>query len=167
MTYIQRLSYIAAILVAGSFVDARAGQATVDTSVDQERMRVEGQAVKKYTFKLETTRNKLYCQARVSLEFMQRNAVAKVTGIIENDDCGASSGDYAISVRYRAEDGEVHDIEHPERWRRDNDKAFTFEHEYQIGDNVDLIRVRARKVQCVCTEIPAAAEDELKEGENE
>lgn len=37
-------------------------------------------------------------QARISIEYTQRNTMANVTGTIENEDCGASSGGYTVAV---------------------------------------------------------------------
>jgi hypothetical protein len=156
------------MMVAGISANALAGHYTTNFTADQERMRVEGQAEKTYTLKLETTQHKLYCQAPIALQFTQRNTIARVRGTIENDDCGASSGTYTIAVRYKDEAGEVHNVEQAEEhWQRDDDQPFSFEHEYLIGENVDLIRVRVRKIECVCAEMPAGNESETNQGENE
>jgi hypothetical protein len=73
-------------------------------------------------------------QARISIEYTQRNTMANVTGTIENEDCGASSGGYTVAVRYRDENGEIHDDEHPETWQRDDDQPFSLNNEYLIDD---------------------------------
>jgi hypothetical protein len=52
--------------------------------------------------------------------------MANVTGTIENEDCGASS-----------------------------------------GNNMDLIRVRARKIQCVCADMPTRLDETETQGEKE
>jgi len=163
MNFPQRTLQSSAIFFACAAFNVAAGQ----DSFDQEQMKVEGQVEKKYTLKLETTQHKLYCKAGISIEYTQRNTLASVTGTIENEDCDASSGAYRIAVRFRDESGETHDIEHPETWQRDNDQAFTFRHDYPIGENMDLLRVRARKIQCICAGIPTENAETEIQGENE
>lgn len=163
MKFLQRTLQASAIFFAFAAVSVAVGQ----ESFDQEQMKVEGQVEKKYTLKLETTQHKLYCKAGISIEYTQRNTMARVSGTIENEDCAASSGGYIVAVRYRDEDGEIHNAEHPETWRRDDAEPFTLNHEYLIGDNMDLIRVRARKIQCVCAEMPADLKETETQGETE
>jgi len=163
MRFPQRTLQASAIFFACAAVNVAAGQ----DSFDQEQMKVEGQAEKRYTVKFETTQHKLYCQAGISIEYTQRNTMANVAGTIENEDCGASSGGYTVAVRYRDENGEIHDDEHPETWQRDDDQPFSLNHEYLIGDNMDLIRVRARKIQCVCADMPTELYETETQGEKE
>ena len=158
MPYLQLILRTSVTALACLSITAMAGQERTDGGNSAE---------KKYLIKMETTQHKLYCQARIALEYTQRNTVASVTGEIENDDCGASGGDYTMTVRFRDENGEVQNEEHEEQWQRDDDQVFAFEYEYTIGDNVDLIRVRARKIQCVCAEMPADDEAEETKGEIE
>ena len=80
------------------------------------------------------------------------DTVAAVTGTIENGDCGASSGTYALSVRYRDEQGETQTIRTEEPWSRSDDNPVDIQSKHFIGENVDLIRVSARRVNCVCTD---------------
>jgi hypothetical protein len=117
------------------------------------------QAEKKYSIHFETTQHKQYCKAQLWIEYIQRNTLADYNGGIINEDCDASSGAYTISVRYRDETGETHNIETTHTWERKDDQDIEFTGQTLIGENVDLIRVRGRKIQCVCAEIVAAAEN--------
>jgi hypothetical protein len=143
-----------------------AGQATVHPVGVQERMRVDGQIEKKYLIKLETTEHKRYCKAKASFEYTQRNTLASVIGVIENDDCAASGGDYRLSVRVRDQNGDIRTVDHDEQWQREDDRPFTFEKHYAIGENVDLLRVRASKIICICAEPPLVGDESAIEGED-
>ncbi len=131
-----------------------------DHEHEYEQMRMEGQVRKKYIVKLETTQHKQYCQASASIEYIQNNDVASVSGEIENQDCEASSGTYTMNVRFRDQNGEVHDLNFDETWQRDDDQSILFNREYSIGKNVDLIRVRTRRMKCVCAKVQSESEHE-------
>lgn len=90
------------------------------------------------------------CKASLELTFIQKNTVAVVDSTLSNGDCGASSGAYTILVRYRDESNELQSLEYPVTWQRDDDQAVETHNEYFIGDNVDLVTVRSRKLQCIC-----------------
>ena len=136
----------------------------IDSSGQEERMRVEGRVEKKYTLQLDAPEGKNYCQAQIWTGYIQKNTIAWVEGEIENPDCAASAGEYTVAIRYRDEDGEVHNVEHVESWQRDDDQNIIFQGEYHIGENVDLMRVRARKIVCICAE-PADSGDANSGGE--
>lgn len=160
-------SRIVAVLIAGLAWGVASGQGAIDPAGEQQRMQIDEQVKKPYTVKLELTTKTQRCQAQVELEYTQRNTLASVSGEISNPQCAASSGNYTMAVRYRDEDGEIHNVEYEEAWQRDDDQNFVFDKAYSIGENVDLVRVRARKVSCTCTEAPNdGAEPEMK-GEND
>lgn len=155
----------------GDFKHARIALALVIASMplhaaSQETVEAM-EAEKKFTIKFEPTQHKQYCKAQMWVEYTQRNTEADYNGEIKNEDCGASSGSYTISVRYRDEAGEVHTEETEHMWARDDDQTVIFAGRHLIGDNVDLIRVRARKIQCVCADIEAPAEENIQQGDNE
>jgi hypothetical protein len=97
------------------------------------------------------------CQAEVSLSYAQQNTVASVEGKIENTTCGASSGNLVLSVRTANEGGEQSTQEFSQTWMREDDQPVTFSAEYPIGENVDLVRVRALRLRCTCAVGPQAA----------
>ena len=93
-----------------------------------------------------------YCEAAIALEYSQRNDTVLVDGLIDNHDCGASSGDYTIEFRIRDENGELQTILLSNSWSRDDGQPVSFRKEQLIGDDVDLVRVRSRQLSCTCTE---------------
>jgi hypothetical protein len=133
----------------------------------QQQQSIEGNSAEKtFTMKIELTPTTQRCNAQVSIKYSQRNTMARVEGEVVNSDCAASSGDYTIAVRHKDEQGELHSIEYVEPWQRDDDQPYIFETDYPIGNNVDLIRVRARKVSCICTDPPAESDEPDTKGEN-
>jgi hypothetical protein len=128
-------------------------------------MQVEGRVEKQYTIRLDAPQGTAYCHAQIRTEYIQKNTIAAVKGEIENEDCGASGGEYTISIRFRDERGDVHNIEHLESWQREDDQNVSFQGEYLIGENVDLMRVRARKIVCICAEPDESGEADS--GENQ
>ena len=93
------------------------------------------------------------CQVRVTMDYLQKDTVAKVDSLVENKDCAASSGSFTVSVRIRDENGEMQKVEYDETWQREDDQPITISKEYFAGENVDIIRVQARKLQCLCAEV--------------
>jgi len=116
----------------------------------QQQLRVEQNMEFKTEMTLKAESKSALCSARVEIEYNQRNTVAWTAGTIDTRDCAAASGVYTIAVQYRDEQGEIHTVEQQERWGRNDDQPVHFEGEYTIGENVDLIRVRTRKVRCEC-----------------
>jgi hypothetical protein len=124
--------------------DARAGGAVViEHEVALKPITVQG-----ITFQ---TRQ---CRAEVELNYAQNNTLASVEGEIQNPTCGASSGSLVLSVRTANESGEQATQEFTQTWAREDDQAVKFSAEYPIGENVDLVRVRALRMTCTCAEIP-------------
>ena len=154
------------ILCLGSPV---AGAQTVggEPAGDPQTMRVEGRVEKTYKMQLDAAPKKQYCQAQISIEYTQRNTTAGVKGQIVNEQCGPSGGTYNLSVRYKDEAGEIRNDEYEESWQRDHDQDIDIEASYPIGDNVDLIRVRARKIVCICAEPPDEGNGMDNTGENQ
>lgn len=106
------------------------------------------------------------CKANLSLEYWQEGREARVNKTITNEECGASSGDYRILVAYRGDDGETVTDEYPETWQRDDEQPVSLTATYEIGDNVDLLRVRSRGLSCACAE-PSSGEGKEDDGAGE
>ena len=117
-------------------------------------------AEKTFTIPLEIKEHQRYCKAKVTLEYSQYNTEAGIKGLIENPDCGASSGGYTLAIRVRDDDGNFANFEHEETWGRDDDQPIAFDRRYPIGENVDLIRVRARGITCICAAMAPEGEQE-------
>jgi hypothetical protein len=92
----------------------------------------------------------LECAAQIELQYLQKNTLANVEGTIENEMCAASSGTYVLSIRTRDGNSELTTQEFTETWAREDDKAVAFESDYEIGENVELVRIRAMKITCTC-----------------
>jgi hypothetical protein len=161
---------LAAMIAAGAAADEPSDKPAGDTRVTVEKERVrcapdvprgrceEGSKTRvvtehDVTISIDVTpKPSASCAATVNLESQQRDAVARVTGIIENAQCAASGGDYTLAVTVRGADGERKTLEFPQSWRRDDDKPVTFAHDVPIGANVDLLSVRPRGLRCTCTD---------------
>ena len=90
------------------------------------------------------------CEASMFFEYFQKNTVAVVNSTLGNPDCGASSGEYTLLVRFRDANNEAQSLEYAETWQRSDDQDIESRKEYFIGDNVDLVTVRSRKLRCIC-----------------
>lgn len=90
------------------------------------------------------------CQAELALEWYQKGPSVHVESELSNDTCGASSGSLVIRVFYRDEDGETVSADFPETWQRANDAPILLERDYYLAENIDVLRVRTRKLRCVC-----------------
>ena len=94
------------------------------------------------------------CETAIRFEFSQRGTLARLQGTIENRTCAASAGEYSVAVRVRDAAGESKTLEFRESWQRADDQPVTFKSDYPIGDNVDLLNVRARPLRCTCAGSP-------------
>jgi hypothetical protein len=94
------------------------------------------------------------CDATIALEYTQRDTLVSVEGSIENGTCAASSGHYTIVVSFRDETGELKTLEFGATWQRSDDRPVEFSTDYKIGENVDLVGVRSRRLRCVCADTP-------------
>ena len=102
------------------------------------------------------------CESSIFFEYFQKNTVAVVNSTLSNRDCGASSGGYTVLVRFRDANNETQSLEYPETWQRADDQDIESRKEYFIGDNVDLVTIRSRKLRCIC-DIAGAEEDAPEE----
>lgn len=92
------------------------------------------------------------CRATQSIEYLQIDTIARVSGVIDNKDCAASSGEYTLQARIRNESGETKTLEFQESWQRSDDRPVEFSAEYPIGENVELLRMRSSRLRCECAE---------------
>ena len=144
----RKAAILASIAVMAYLPVSAQGQQT-STSETSE---YSSSAEKTFTVKLKPPKKKQYCKANTAIEYYQSDDVAEVNFEIKNEDCVASSGSFTMRVRYRTEEDEVVDLEFDETWQREDDQNILFGRQYPIGKNVDLVRVRASKMRCVCAE---------------
>jgi hypothetical protein len=103
------------------------------------------------TFSLELPAAKSpQCATTVAVEYTQRDTVVSVEGTVDHQDCAASAGEYRLTVSVRDESRELKRLEFLESWQRADDQPVAFTAEYPIGENVDLVSVRARPLRCTC-----------------
>jgi hypothetical protein len=127
---------------------------TIEYSRTDETTKIEERVEKKHTIKLTMTPPaSRHCQARLQISYRQKNTVANVESTLENDDCGASSGSYTVSVRIRDENDEFNNINYEEAWQRDDNQPIVMKKDYFAGENVDLIRVNTKGLRCTCAEV--------------
>ena len=150
---------LASIVLLASLPASAQGQQT-STSETSE---YSNSSEKTFTVKLKPPEQKQYCKASTTTEYYQSNDMAEVNVKITNPDCAASSGSFVMRVRYRTEDSEVVNVEFDETWRREDDQDILFSRLYPIGENVDLVRVRAAKMRCVCAEDDSGDENDNHE----
>lgn len=91
-----------------------------------------------------------YCQMAAVVSYLQFGDRVRVDATIENRDCAESSGEYTVRVKIRNSTGELQLLEHVESWARDDDAAIETQKFYDIGSDVDLIRVSTAKITCSC-----------------
>ena len=101
--------------------------------------------------KLETDSN--LCQATASMDYFQRGAEAQVETSIDTDECGPAEGTYIVKITVRGDsDEEPRVLDFEETWERGDDMPVESMKRYPIGDDVDLLRVKTRKLSCTCRE---------------
>ena len=119
---------------------------------EQGTIKTEKQVEHKYKMKLESRKQDVKaCNAELSISYQQYDTQAKVETIIENGDCAASAGKYTVDILVGDARGQTREIEHDETWSRDDNKPYESQKSYDIGKNVELIRVRTTGLSCSCT----------------
>lgn len=93
------------------------------------------------------------CGASVALDYFQRGAEAEAEMSVDTLDCAAASGSFVVEVTIRADDADGPEkLAFEESWSRDDNKPVSMKRKYAIGDDVQLLRIRIRKVACSCDE---------------
>ena len=91
------------------------------------------------------------CKAELEVEYYQKGSDAHVESMLTNGDCGASSGSFVIQIGYRGADRNSQTKEFSETWERSDTNPVAISKDYFVGDDVDILRVRSRKLDCTCT----------------
>jgi hypothetical protein len=93
------------------------------------------------------------CEATTLTEYQQRNNVARVMGTVSISSCPAgTTGSFTLVARVRDDAGDTKPIEFNETWQRADAGDHTFNTDYPIGDNVELMSVRVRNLKCTCAD---------------
>lgn len=158
--------FLIAALVLTAAADARGQQIPAPKRVfgTMSERRDDGEATTRLDTEL-TTRLTLPgqsftpCQASVSLAYYQRNTRVRVETTIENASCKTGSGTLDIVASIRNAAGERLALVFPERWEQRDETSLVFTRDYPIGENVELLRIRSSKVDCVCQDEGASGAD--------
>lgn len=100
------------------------------------------------------------CAIDIALDFYQRDTIARIFGVIENETCAASKGSYEIEARVKHENGDTETLVFAETWQREDDKPVEFTADYAIGENVELTRLRSRGLRCTCSDVVERQDDQ-------
>lgn len=90
------------------------------------------------------------CQASITLEYYQRNTLARVESTVEHESCITSTGEYELLVNIVDEDGVFQNLSFSETWEQKDDSQLKFSRDYPIGENVTLKRVVTQRIRCEC-----------------
>ncbi len=117
---------------------------------DDAERRINSEAEISTTIEAEYAIATSACQAAIEIEYYQKGSSAHVESMLTNDDCGASSRTYVIQIRYRGADRQTQSKDFPETWERVDSDPVVAEKDYFVADDVDILRVRSRKLHCTC-----------------
>ena len=133
--------------------------AATSASADRERETNNTATISK-TFEMRLEADSGLCQAVASMDYFQRGAEAQVETRIHTDECGPASGSYVVRITVRGDDDEEPRVlRFDETWERSDDAPVQSVRRYPIGDDVDLLRVKTRKLSCSCTEVSVGNEE--------
>ncbi len=93
------------------------------------------------------------CEAFITLQYYQRNTLARVEATVENESCTTSMGEYKLLVNIRDENGVSRNLSFSEAWEQKDDSLLKSSQDYPIGENVTIKRVVAQSVRCKCTDL--------------
>lgn len=120
---------------------------------DEGGDRINNEAEIRLTIEMQQESEVAACQASLEIEYYQKGPSAHVESTLSNDDCGASSGSYAIQIRYRDADGKLLSKDFMETWERLDSSPVVIEKDYFVADAIDIARVRSRKLSCTCAPV--------------
>ena len=90
------------------------------------------------------------CAAELSIGYLQFNTKARVEAGIETPDCAASGGEYTLHFDVYDFSNGMKSQELVETWGRTDAEPYSSQTFYEIGENVELIKVYARGLTCTC-----------------
>ena len=132
---------------------ALAALLTVVSSVADQQREVSNTATISKTFEVKLESNSGMCQATAAVDYFQRGVEAQVDTSINTEDCDAAKGNYVVKLTIRTDkDKEAQVLNFEESWERTDDAPVESMRRYPIGNDVDLVRVKIRKLSCTCTD---------------
>ena len=92
------------------------------------------------------------CEADANLDYFQRGIEVQVETVIETQSCDAASGEYIVKVTVLSEtETDTTTLTFEDAWEQVGGLPAESMRRYAIGNDVDLKRVRIRKLSCTCT----------------
>lgn len=119
-------------------------------AVAEEESRVNNEAEIRLTVEATHEYATDVCTAAMEMEYYQKGASVHVESSVDNDQCAVSSGTYTLAIRYRDADGKLQNKEVEESWERADAAPVEQAKDYFVAENVDIVRVRTRKLRCKC-----------------
>ena len=133
--------------------------ATAQADKKREDKQVGGETEIKTVIEVETKLGSNACMANLEIEYYQKDSTAHVETVLNNDNCAASAGTYVIQVRYEDAAGEHQSKDFEEFWERDDAEPIVVTKDYFVGHDIDVLRVRSRKLSCTCATDETAVSD--------
>lgn len=93
------------------------------------------------------------CQAFITLQYDQRDTLARVEATVENESCITSMGEYELLFSISDENGVSRNLSFSAAWEQKEDSLLKSSQDYPIGENVTLKGVLAQGVHCKCTDM--------------
>ena len=113
--------------------------------------------VRKLTMPGQELLSDAHCRAAFEISYTQRHDQIRVYTTIDNGDCGASSGAYALRIRtyVEQEDGGMESVTRTvnERWQRDSEETVRVTKNYPMngGSRVGWVRIKSDIASaCLC-----------------
>ena len=103
------------------------------------------------------------CKGQVELEYDQYDTVARVETRLGSTTCPVTYVQYALIVSSRDADYEIVTSRHEFAWDVTPDGTLPGSGDYPIGDDTDLVSVRARQFSCTCADDTDAADGDTPE----
>ena len=140
----RTIVFVSFFAVTTAFADDHTDDRVIDGQAAEIRIQIEAEH--------EYSTNA--CEARLDVEYYQKGDSVHVDTVLDNDQCAASSGSYTLQVRYRGDDGEVQTTEFEELWERGDAEPIALSKDYYVAENIDVTRVRSRRLRCECASAP-------------
>ena len=93
------------------------------------------------------------CEAFITLQYHQRNTLARVVSTVEHESCTTSTGEFELLINFRDENGVSQNLSFNEVWELKDDSQVELSRDYPIGENMTLKRVIAQRIVCECTDL--------------
>ncbi len=173
---------VAQVFVGGASqnMDARAnhGRATASSDIDHCQGAPGGSRIRencetetttarmeqeiRLSFKLAPPPTELQCSASTTTASEQRNTIARINTTLEIRDCTVASGTFTVALSIKDDSGALTPLEFTETWQRSDEADVRFTADYPIGENVELVNARLRRLTCTCAD-PATASNEVED----